>query len=117
MDTAPIELPCYRFYNLVVFYLKEGRSEEQIEALEMDLARLDVVKGPWDNSLLKSNTGTRTRTTAAPSAEKKAIMAAKATMAPSVEEEPAYVPKWWNGDSANYLKARGMMMSPLPNHG
>jgi hypothetical protein len=49
----PLELPFDRFCNIVYFWLVQGRDEEDVRQLDLDLnaplpGRPDPASGPWE---------------------------------------------------------------------
>ena len=83
----PFELPAHRMYNLAIFALKEGKTEEQLEALESELRRCDAYKHPIkDMTVLRAKYFKATPTT------KK--------VEPEPEEPRRYVPSWYKGEAA-----------------
>lgn len=89
----PTELPAYRFYNLVIYHLMEGKTEEEEAAFMENLKTYDTIKHPLETLRL-------------------AIFAT----AKKIPVEPAYkshkyVPSWWRGDTVNAKVAKTMMKS------
>lgn len=101
----PLELPAYRFYNLIVWFLKEGKSEEQLELLELELRRADFDKHPlhiMTYSHVKPN-----------SIVNRAIKDIEENDNSASDPKNQYVPSWWRGDHQNYNVAK-QVMKTLP---
>lgn len=92
----PLELSSLRFYNLVLYHLREDLTPESLESLEQDFKRVDGNKHPLllltyssENQLKKKS--------------------AQKPKPPTIEEPKGYVPSWWRGDNANAKIAMNVM--------
>lgn len=102
-NIEPLELPAYRFFNLAVFFLKEGKNEEQLEALEESLLRCDSIVHPFLEQI---------KVESKPIVNKQSSNNEHRQNAPEPSDSRKdYVPSWWRGDSVNYKIAKTMMMT------
>lgn len=98
----PLELPAYRFYNLALYALKEGMSDEQLVELEKTLLLCDSIQHPLHELGLRYMVTNHKKTTS--------------TSPNPPEERQKYVPPWWRGESVNAKMAMVAMqgVSTLP---
>ena len=97
----PLELPAYRFFNLAFWYLQDGKTLEQLEELEKELADTDKDPHPLHDLKYQS----------AVTSKYKAVR--RQAVEVPVEEQKRYVPSWWRGEHENAKIAR-KMMTALP---
>lgn len=95
----PMELSSLRFYNLAMFYLRDGKTDEEVKDLHEELSLLDSIDHPlhmlyYNNPKVKKGT-----TTSHPSP----------SPSPIVSDNTGYVPSWWRGENANAKIAKNIM--------
>lgn len=89
----PLDLPAYRFYYLIVAFVKEVNNYEDA-SFEENMAKFDAYGLPWENGALSTATNS-----------------ANTTKEKTSTDDKAYTPSWWRGDDANAKIAQTMMVS------
>lgn len=100
----PWDLPAFRFYNLILYLLKENKGSDDLKILQETLIECDSMVHPFLEQVPKN----KIPKTTVP--KKKTVESEKAEDE-SKPERPAYTPSWWRGDAVNYKVAKSMMMT------
>lgn len=114
-----MELPAYRFYNMVMMRLKEDRTPEAMTKFENSLRTLDSMGHPWLSSVgdfvVVPNTSQPSPTTkvrprkSALSEDEQVALEGLTKPAVGKKLVPREMPDWYRGEDANYKIAKNVM--------
>ncbi len=77
----PLDLPAYRFYNVVLYCMKDDKTDEGLTMIEQYFSAFDSMEHPL-KELIKPGKNSRSKTI-------------------KPESRHSYVPPWWRGDTQN----------------
>lgn len=103
-------MPAYRFYNLVVTYLKDDKMPEGIEQIDNALAQADLSPHPFFDTVIGSVfETTETNGPARTTTKREVPIEEQVRRSKEAKGMPYRVPEWWAGEQAAYKNSMAAM--------